>query len=64
MAEEITVAISPSGDVKVSVKGIKGKACKALTKHLEESFGDAQKSDTTPEYYEPERKVSTTVKQR
>ena len=50
--EEITVEISPSGDVKISVKGVKGKSCKELTKNLEEALGDVKESKTTREYNE------------
>ena len=50
--EEITVEISPSGDVKISVKGVKGKSCKELTKKLEEALGDVKESKTTREYNE------------
>jgi len=56
MKEEIVVEISPSGDVKISVKGIKGKSCKALTKGLEAEFGDVQSTHTTGEFNETEQK--------
>jgi hypothetical protein len=50
--EEIMVKITPQGDVKVSVKGVKGKSCKDMTKALEAAFGDVQSSATTSEYLE------------
>ena len=55
MSEEITVTITPDGNVKVSVKGIKGKSCKALTKGLEAAFGDAEHTAQTGEFYEPQQ---------
>jgi hypothetical protein len=59
MREEITVEISPSGDVKISVKGVKGKSCKALTKGLEAEFGDVQNTHTTGEFNEVEQVSQT-----
>lgn len=50
--EEIIVDISPEGEVKISVKGVKGKSCKDLTKALEAALGDVKESKTTREYTE------------
>ena len=55
MSEEITVTIAPDGEVKVSVKGVKGKACKALTKGLEAALGEVGHSQATKEAYESEQ---------
>jgi hypothetical protein len=52
MAEEIIVEVSPQGEVKVSVKGVKGKSCKDMTKALEAAFGDVQSSVKTSEFNE------------
>ena len=57
MSEEITVTISPDGNVKVSVKGVKGKSCKALTKGLEAALGDVEHSQVTREIYETEQRT-------
>ena len=52
MSEEITVTISPDGIVKVSVKGVKGKSCKALTKGLEAALGEVEHTAQTGEFNE------------
>jgi hypothetical protein len=57
MAEEIVVEISPQGEVKVSVKGVKGKSCKDLTKNLEAAFGAVTEVTKTGEFNEPEARV-------
>jgi acylphosphatase len=51
-SEQIIVEVSPSGEVKVSVKGVKGKACKDLTKKIEEALGEASNVKETEEYYQ------------
>ncbi len=57
MGHEIITEISKEAgkvDVKVTVKGVKGRSCKTLTKDLEKEFGVV--SDTpTREMHEQER---------
>lgn len=47
--EEITITISPEGETEVSVKGVKGKGCQALTKALEDALGTVTSDTPTPE---------------
>ena len=37
--QEIEVVISPNGEVKVHVQGVKGKKCTDITKGMEELLG-------------------------
>lgn len=37
--EEITITITPEGETEVSVAGVKGKGCQALTAALEAALG-------------------------
>ena len=53
--EEITVEINPQGEVKVSVKGVKGKSCTMLTKELEAALGDIEHTQVTREFIEHEQ---------
>jgi len=53
--EQIIVTISPSGEVQVSVNGVKGKRCKDLTKNLESALGNVKETHTTREYNEHEQ---------
>lgn len=64
MAKEIIVEATPSGDVTISVNGVKGKSCKELTKKLEAALGKVAKVETTKEYFEKPSKAAHTVNQR
>lgn len=55
MAEEIIIDVAPNGEVKLEVKGVKGRGCKALTKEFEESLGKKVSDVETKEIYEQER---------
>jgi len=49
--EKITVEISPTGETKISVTGVRGKKCLQLTEELERELGKAD-VELTGEYYE------------
>ena len=53
---EVEITISKTGDVKVHVKGAKGKACMEYAKWLTEVIGRVKDRQLTTEYYEPEVK--------
>ena len=50
--EKIIVEISPTGETIVSVVGVKGRRCLALTEELERELGQISETSTTSEYYE------------
>ena len=50
--KEIIVEIGPDGLPKVSVKGIKGRGCKAATEGLERALGATISSTPTAEMQE------------
>lgn len=51
--KEISIVISPTGEVTFTVNGVKGKACLAETKFLEDALGGKVVSqEPTDEYYE------------
>ncbi len=51
--QEIEITISPTGEVTFQVKGVKGSACLAETKFLEDALGNAVvERERTTEYYE------------
>ena len=60
--KEITIEISPTGEVSFTVKGVKGKACLDETKFLEDALGGQVISqEATGEYWEQgEAEVVTT----
>jgi len=54
---EVEITISKAGEVKVHVKGAKGKACLEYAKWLTEIVGKVKDQQLTSEYYEPETKA-------
>ena len=50
--EEIVIRIGKDGKINLNVAGIKGGACKNLTKAMETAFGMVEKTETTGEFYE------------
>ena len=61
--EEMEIEISPSGEVKVHVKGIKGKACLNYVSVLEEIIGQLKSKTLTTEFYEPAPKTEIHIEQ-
>lgn len=55
MREEITITIDAQGNVEVSVKGVKGQGCKALTREIEKALGKVTADKKTREYHEKPR---------
>ncbi|HET8648024.1 MAG TPA: DUF2997 domain-containing protein, partial [Vicinamibacteria bacterium] len=53
MAEkaELEISIGADGTVKVVTRGLRGEACLAETKSLEEALGLVKRREKTSEYY-------------
>ena len=51
--EELFITISPEGEVKVEIKGMKGPKCLDVVKLFEQKIGLITQRQLTPEYYEP-----------
>jgi hypothetical protein len=49
--KQVKVTISPDGEVKVEVNGVKGRSCKDLTKQLEAALGETMGSRKKPDYF-------------
>ncbi len=60
---EVDITISKTGEVKVHVKGAKGKACLAYSKWLTEIIGKVKQQQNTSEIYEPEIKARINLEQ-
>ena len=54
---DVEITISKSGEVKVHVKGVKGKGCMEYAEWLAEIVGKVKDKQLTSEYYEPETKA-------
>ncbi|MBN1257187.1 MAG: DUF2997 domain-containing protein [Planctomycetes bacterium] len=60
---ELDITISPNGEVKVHIKGVKGPACLEYAKIFEKILGEASDVEHTHEYYEPPTEVEIQVEQ-
>jgi hypothetical protein len=49
------ITISPTGEVKIQVKGMHGNGCVDLTKDLEAQLGTVEDRQFTAEYYEQQQ---------
>ena len=54
MSEQtILVTIGPTGEITVTVEGVAGPGCQALTRALEAALGTTTEDTRTPDYYRP-----------
>jgi hypothetical protein len=60
---EIEIRIQPDGQVKVHIKGVKGKGCLEYAKWLTKVIGKVQDQKLTSEYYEPETRTRINLQQ-
>ncbi|AQQ71712.1 hypothetical protein SMSP2_02089 [Limihaloglobus sulfuriphilus] len=51
---DIEITISKTGEVRVHIKGAKGKACMDYAKWLSNVIGNVKDQKLTSEYYEPD----------
>ena len=50
--QEMEIVISPSGEVKIEVKGVTGDACLDLTRDLENQLGSVEDRQLKSEFYQ------------
>ena len=60
---EVEIEITKQGEVKVHIKGAKGKACMEYAQWLTELVGKVKDQQLTSEYYEPEVKTRVDLHQ-
>lgn len=60
---DVEITISQTGEVKVHVKGVKGKGCLEYAKWLTRVVGKVKDQQLTSEYYEPETKARINLTQ-
>jgi hypothetical protein len=60
---DVEITITKTGEVKVHVKGIKGKACLKFATLLANAVGKVKTQQLTSEYYEPDEKTRIDVTQ-
>lgn len=59
--QEVEISISPSGEVKAHITGIKGKQCLKLVEALEQEVGVVKDKRLTSEYYEPDVEIKIKI---
>lgn len=60
---DIEITISKTGEVRVHVKGAKGKSCMDYAKWLTQVIGTVKNQKLTSEYYEPDEKARIKLQQ-
>ena len=60
---DVEITISKTGEVKVHIKGAKGKSCLVYSKWLSELVGKVKDQQLTSEHYEPEIKARIDLEQ-
>ena len=60
---DVDITISKTGEVKVHIRGAKGKGCLAYSKWLSQVVGKLKDKQLTSEYYEPEIKARIDLEQ-
>jgi len=61
--QEIEILISPDGEVKLDVKGMKGNACLLEIGKLVQALGTTKAQTLKPEYYEQAHRTQPTKTQ-
>ena len=59
--QEIKLTIGTDGKVNIDVAGVKGPACKDLTKSIEAALGKTESVEKKPEFYQQQ---AASAKQR
>ncbi len=60
---DVEITISKTGEVKVHIKGAKGKACMDYAQWLAKVIGKIKDQQRTSEFYEPEAKTRIDLQQ-
>jgi len=55
--QEVQITISPNGEVKTHIMGMKGKKCLKLVEALQRELGPVKDQRLTSEYYEPDVEI-------
>jgi hypothetical protein len=61
---ELEITIGPDGSVRIETHGLKGQACLAETKGLEEALGTVRSREKTREFYVPDEQARAKARQR
>ncbi|MBI3923386.1 MAG: DUF2997 domain-containing protein [Armatimonadetes bacterium] len=62
MPEELDIEIDAEGNVRVHVKGRKGKACLDYVQIFQQILGEVKDQQLTSEYYESEVQINNQMK--
>jgi hypothetical protein len=56
--QELDITIDREGRVQVTVRGVKGEGCLAMTRSIENAVGTVEEREYTAEYYEQPVSIS------
>jgi hypothetical protein len=59
---ELEIFIGPGGEVRIVTHGLVGQACVTETKDLEKAVGEVKNREKTREFYLPEARNQTKVR--
>jgi len=62
--QDFDIEVRANGEVKVHMKGVKGKGCLEYSALFEDLIGEIKDQTLTSEHYEPDGKVGIHVEQR
>jgi hypothetical protein len=51
---KMNITITPNGDIKIQIEGVKGRRCLDFSKVFEETLGEVTDRKFTSEYYQEE----------
>ncbi len=61
---EMEIEITKTGEVKVHIKGVKGRSCLTYARMMEQIVGKITSEQHTNEFYEPDEKARIDVEQK
>jgi hypothetical protein len=61
---QLEITIAPDGTVRIETHGLKGQACLAETKGLEEALGQVRSREKTREFYLADEKEGAKARNR
>jgi hypothetical protein len=59
---ELTIVITPEGQVRIDTHGLLGESCMSETESIERALGTVVKREKTSEYYKGETQTTTKVR--
>lgn len=62
--QELEIEITPDGETKVHIKGLKGKKCIEYVEIFKKVLGEVKEEKHTSEYYEPDAHIKIDIERK